>query len=234
MEIVERQHERSDASTAPHDVGDRLEEQVASRGLVGDRGSRLGKRVDEAAEELAPRPEGVGQEFVVSPTAGLFVNAAFGWPVLPAVNLPSGGPAYPEATPAVRLTWKPNDQVTFRAAIFNGDHDSHLDMLHNSPDSAGIAWERDNVYWVLDGAHRIARAYLTDVPTLRDEDGYASVFVDEEPPDLLIESDDAGCRLARLRRASAPADPPTREPLRAGDVASRNGCAASLSSMTFQ
>lgn len=64
---------------------------------------------------------GVGQEFVVSPTAGLFVNAAFGWPVLPAVNLPSGGPAYPEATPAVRLTWKPNDQVTFRAAIFNGD-----------------------------------------------------------------------------------------------------------------
>lgn len=30
------------------------------------------------------------------------------------------------------------------------------------------------------------------VPTLRDEDGYASVFVDEEPPDLLIESDDDG------------------------------------------
>jgi len=30
------------------------------------------------------------------------------------------------------------------------------------------------------------------VPTLRYEDGYASVFVDEEPPDLLIESDDDG------------------------------------------
>ncbi|MBY0276290.1 hypothetical protein K2Z84_13165 [Candidatus Binatia bacterium] len=30
------------------------------------------------------------------------------------------------------------------------------------------------------------------VPTLRCEDGYASVFVDEEPPDLLIESDDDG------------------------------------------
>ena len=30
------------------------------------------------------------------------------------------------------------------------------------------------------------------VPTLREDDGYASVFVDEEPPDLLIESDDDG------------------------------------------
>lgn len=30
------------------------------------------------------------------------------------------------------------------------------------------------------------------VPSLREEDGYASVFVDEEPPDLLIESDDDG------------------------------------------
>jgi hypothetical protein len=32
----------------------------------------------------------------------------------------------------------------------------------------------------------------TIVPSLREDDGYASVFVDEEPPDLLIESDDDG------------------------------------------
>lgn len=40
------------------------------------------------------------------------------------------------------------------------------------------------------------------VPSLRDEDGYASVFVDEEPPDLLIEPDDAGACpfLYRTRR----------------------------------
>jgi hypothetical protein len=30
------------------------------------------------------------------------------------------------------------------------------------------------------------------VPSLREDDGYASVFVDEEPPDLLIEPDDHG------------------------------------------
>lgn len=28
---------------------------------------------------------------------------------------------------------------------------SHLDMLHESPLCMGIAWERDNVYWVFDG-----------------------------------------------------------------------------------
>jgi hypothetical protein len=31
------------------------------------------------------------------------------------------------------------------------DLGSHLDMLHESPNCMGIAWERDNVYWVFDG-----------------------------------------------------------------------------------
>jgi porin len=61
------------------------------------------------------------QEFLVSQNAGLFVNATFGWPVLAAQDLPSGGPSYPEATPGVRLTFAPNPQLTIRAAIFNGD-----------------------------------------------------------------------------------------------------------------
>jgi hypothetical protein len=30
---------------------------------------------------------------------------------------------------------------------------SHLDMLHESPNCVGIAWDRDNVYWVFDGFH---------------------------------------------------------------------------------
>jgi porin len=61
------------------------------------------------------------QEFLVSQNASLFVNATFGWPVLTAQDLPSGGPSYPEATPGVRLAFTPNDQLTIRAAIFNGD-----------------------------------------------------------------------------------------------------------------
>ena len=62
-----------------------------------------------------------GQEFLVSQTAALFVNSTFGWAIPPAQDLPSGGPSYPEATPGVRLTWTPSDQITVRAAIFNGD-----------------------------------------------------------------------------------------------------------------
>lgn len=36
---------------------------------------------------------------------------------------------------------------------FDGGHPTHLDMLHNSPNGTGIAWEVDNVYWVFDGWH---------------------------------------------------------------------------------
>jgi porin len=61
------------------------------------------------------------QEFLVSDNANLFLNATFGWPVLPAQDLPSGGPAYPEATPGIRLQFAPTDQLTLRAALFNGD-----------------------------------------------------------------------------------------------------------------
>jgi sugar lactone lactonase YvrE len=42
---------------------------------------------------------------------------------------------------------------------FNGGHASHLDMLHNSPNSNGIAWESGNVFWVVDGAHGALARY---------------------------------------------------------------------------
>jgi porin len=43
------------------------------------------------------------------------------WPSITAQNLPSGGPAYPFATPGVRLRWEPNKQTAFLLALFNGD-----------------------------------------------------------------------------------------------------------------
>jgi porin len=61
------------------------------------------------------------QEFEVSQNANLFVNSSFGWPLINAADLPSGGPAYPEATPGVRLRYKVNDQLIVSAAVFNGD-----------------------------------------------------------------------------------------------------------------
>lgn len=39
------------------------------------------------------------------------------------------------------------------AAFFDAGHPSHLDMLHNSPNGSGIAWETGNAYWLFDGLH---------------------------------------------------------------------------------
>jgi hypothetical protein len=61
------------------------------------------------------------QEFLVSTTSKLFVNATFGFPTLAAADLPSGGPAYPLGTPAVRLRLDPSDKLVLLAAAFNGD-----------------------------------------------------------------------------------------------------------------
>jgi porin len=61
------------------------------------------------------------QEFLVSSTARVFVNSNFGWPTLAAADLPSGGPAYPLATPAIRFRIDANDALTIYAGLFNGN-----------------------------------------------------------------------------------------------------------------
>ena len=60
-------------------------------------------------------------EFFVSQTASVFVNSTFGWPDFTAANHPSGGPAYPLATPGVRLKLTPTDQLSILVGLFNGD-----------------------------------------------------------------------------------------------------------------
>ena len=60
-------------------------------------------------------------QYISSDVAGVFLNGTFGWPGIAAANLPSGGPAYPLATPGVGLGLKVNDQLSFRFAVVNGD-----------------------------------------------------------------------------------------------------------------
>lgn len=43
--------------------------------------------------------------------------------------------------------------------FFDGGHPSHLDMLHNSPNGMGIAWETGNAYWIFDGFHSSLTRY---------------------------------------------------------------------------
>jgi sugar lactone lactonase YvrE len=42
---------------------------------------------------------------------------------------------------------------TSDSSEYEGGHASHYDMLHNSPLSSGVAWDKDNAYWIFDGYH---------------------------------------------------------------------------------
>lgn len=64
---------------------------------------------------------GADSEFITSATAAQFLNSTFGWATSFADSLPSGGAAYPLATPGVRVLFAPTDQTAFRAAVLNGD-----------------------------------------------------------------------------------------------------------------
>jgi porin len=59
-------------------------------------------------------------EFYFSELSTMFLQSD--WPTIAAVNLPSGGPAYPLSTPGVRVKFEPiKDRVALLFAVFNGD-----------------------------------------------------------------------------------------------------------------
>jgi porin len=60
-------------------------------------------------------------EFVISEGGGFFLNGTWGWPSITAADLPSGGPAYPLATPGVRVAVTPNDNFQLLVGVYNGD-----------------------------------------------------------------------------------------------------------------
>lgn len=58
-------------------------------------------------------------EFMTSQGSGLFMNAAMGWPVLPAADMYGGGPAYPLSSLGVRLRGQPARNVTVLGGVFD-------------------------------------------------------------------------------------------------------------------
>ena len=61
----------------------------------------------------------VDTEFLFSQYFSFFMSSD--WPTNPAVNIPSGGAAYPLATPGIRLKIDPTPQTTFLLSLLNGD-----------------------------------------------------------------------------------------------------------------
>ncbi|MBI1774077.1 MAG: carbohydrate porin [Proteobacteria bacterium] len=60
-------------------------------------------------------------EFFVSVYGANLLNASFGWPAILAADLPSGGPAYPLATPGARIKIAPTKELSVAAALLDGD-----------------------------------------------------------------------------------------------------------------
>jgi porin len=73
-----------------------------------------GDRVSLRAGQLA-----ADTEFFFSDISGIFLQSD--WPTIAAVNLPSGGAAYPLSTPGVRLKVLPSENVALLFAVLNGD-----------------------------------------------------------------------------------------------------------------
>ena len=44
--------------------------------------------------------------------------------------------------------------------VYDGGHGGHIDMLHNSPNGMGIAWESDRTFWIFDGYHSSLTRYF--------------------------------------------------------------------------
>jgi porin len=74
------------------------------------------KRLSIRAGQIA-----ADDEFFISQYATVFINSTFGWPAILGINLPSGGPAYPLATPGVRVKAALTSALTVTFAAFNGD-----------------------------------------------------------------------------------------------------------------
>jgi porin len=76
--------------------------------------------------------QSLDEEFVIAPSGNsLFVNAGSGWPGVPAIDLPAGGPAYPLAGLGVRGRAQVTDNLTMLAGVFNGSP-----IPFNSPNTA--------------------------------------------------------------------------------------------------
>lgn len=65
--------------------------------------------------------EGANDQMMITQYGALFLNSSFGFPGLPAADLPSGGPNYPMASPFVRGQFKATDRITLVGTVFSGD-----------------------------------------------------------------------------------------------------------------
>ena len=95
-------------------------------GIEADRATRLWelwydqKMFAGDVFDLKIGQQSLDQEFLVSQNALIYVNTADGWPVVPSLDLPGGGPAYPLSALGIRGRWRMAAPLTALLGVFNG------------------------------------------------------------------------------------------------------------------
>lgn len=114
-------------------------------GIEGDRATRLwelwydqkfGDKFDVKFGQ-----QSLDNEFAITPSAGVFVNALFGWSALDALDMPGGGPAFPLSALGVRGRWQ-SGPWTALAGVFSGTPapDTDPDPQHANAYGVSFPW----------------------------------------------------------------------------------------------
>ena len=107
-------------------TGDNLDALQTASSIAADRATRLWelwyqqKLLVEDRLDIRLGQQSLDQEFMLNPSAQLFINSAFGWSTLSATDLPDGGPVAPLSTLGMRVRARPLNPFTILAGVFNG------------------------------------------------------------------------------------------------------------------
>jgi porin len=126
-------------------------------------------------------------EFMTSETANMFLNTAFGPMALITLNLPNGGPQYPEATPGLRMALQPTSWLTLRTAFMQANPFEQENNLHNfnwnfgssggflNINEAAATWNKDATAKGLPGTAKVGCWFQTGQgPTGEESFSYGS------------------------------------------------------------
>ncbi|PZX12220.1 porin [Breznakibacter xylanolyticus] len=125
-------------------------------------------------------------DFVVSETAGLFINSSLGIPSLMSYNVPM--PIFPLTTLGVTGKWQINESVTWQGGVFDGNPTSWDENAHNlrwdvnANDGCLIITElhRQSTLHRLTGTYKVGAFYHTGINERNAENGNLATLFDND------------------------------------------------------
>jgi len=108
-------------------------------------------------------------------TAGGLINGTFGWATIASANLPSGGPAYPLATPGARLKINPTENLSLAVAALSGDP-AGKGCYDNNPDANPQSCNRHGTTFSFSGGTLWAFGLEYEVNQGKEATGLAAAY----------------------------------------------------------